>query len=173
MRGLRTKLHDLRCNFPILGTYDIIVLSETWLFPEIRDSELGLTGFQIFRLDRNSSTNAGSRGGGVLVAIRSNLKASLITTDINCIEQLFIILSYNSMRFLIGAVYLPPLSLANDFELHASCVEKLVDVYTPDNVLLCGDYNIPDVTWSFDDLGLITSNSTSTSAAIIADSFSF
>jgi len=113
MSGLRIKLNDLRCNFLIFNTYEIIVITETWLFPEIPNSEFGPICFQIFRLDRNSNTNPRSRGGGILIAISSNLNAPLITTDVNCIEQLFIVLSFDSSRFLIGAVYFPPFRILN------------------------------------------------------------
>ncbi|KAF0748232.1 DDE-1 domain-containing protein, partial [Aphis craccivora] len=44
VRGLRTKLHDVISNFPILN-YDIFILTETWLSSHIVDAELGFTGF--------------------------------------------------------------------------------------------------------------------------------
>lgn len=59
------------------------------------------------------------------------------------------------------------------YKLHTASVEKLKHDLTFNNVILCGYYNIPGVTWSFDDFDLIYSNITSPSAIIIADSFSF
>jgi len=49
VRGLRTKLHDVISNFPILN-YDIFLLTETWLSSDIVDAELGFTGFTAFVL---------------------------------------------------------------------------------------------------------------------------
>jgi len=84
VRGLRTKLNTLRCNFILFDSYDIIILTETWLTPNIDNAELGFVGYHIFRFDRNSHTSSSTRGGGVLIAIKSNLKASLILN--NCLN---------------------------------------------------------------------------------------
>jgi len=67
--GLRTKLHDVISNFPILN-YDIFILTETLLSSDIVDAELGFTGFTVFRADRNVYTSTCIRGGGVLIAVR-------------------------------------------------------------------------------------------------------
>lgn len=71
VRGLRTKSHDflsnvLKCN------YDIICLSETWLTPNFTDAEYFYHNYNVFRRDRGSGD---VRGGGVLIAVRSELCA--------------------------------------------------------------------------------------------------
>jgi len=124
-------------------------------------------------LDRNHNTNTGSRGGGVLIAVKSNFKATLIKTDVDCVEQIFILLTFKSVSVVIGTVYLPPQSSLQNYELHSICVEKLIFDINPNHVILCGDYNIPKTSWSFDDLGLKSSNTTSAPATIISDSFAF
>lgn len=119
VRGLKTKLNELRHNLSTFDTYEIIVLTETWLFADIDDSELGLSNFQLFRLDRNQNTSTGSRGGGVLIAVKSNFNATLIKTDVNCVEQIFIFLTFKSVRIVIETVYLPkPLSLIMSCTVH-------------------------------------------------------
>jgi len=71
VRGLRTKLEELRCGIQsITDTFDIIILVETWLCDGIMDAELGLENYRIFRQDRNANNSNYSRGGGVLVAVR-------------------------------------------------------------------------------------------------------
>lgn len=57
VRGLKTKLVSLRCSFPMFHFYDIIILTETWLTPDISDSELGFAGFQVIRLDINHNNS--------------------------------------------------------------------------------------------------------------------
>lgn len=42
------------------------------------ENEQHLCDFQLFKLDRNKNTNIYSRGGGVLIAVKSNIKATLI-----------------------------------------------------------------------------------------------
>lgn len=49
MRGLRTKLSELRCALMSASVnYDIIILVETWLNASIADAELGMENFKIF-----------------------------------------------------------------------------------------------------------------------------
>lgn len=106
VQGLKTKLNDLRHNLLTFDPYDIIVLNEIWHLPDILDSELGLNDFQLFRLDRIRNTNPGSRGGGVFIAVKTNLKSTLIKTDVNCIEQIFVQLTLKSVLIAIGTVYI-------------------------------------------------------------------
>jgi len=51
--------------------YDVIIITETFLIPDISDSELGFHGFQVIRLDRNPNNSSFLRGGGVLIAINN------------------------------------------------------------------------------------------------------
>jgi len=48
VRGLRSKLFNLRTNF-ILLSYDAYILTETWLSDDISNSELGFDGYLILR----------------------------------------------------------------------------------------------------------------------------
>jgi len=41
----------------------MLCISETWLSPDIKDNELSIDGYRIFRLDRNR------HGGGVVLVI--------------------------------------------------------------------------------------------------------
>jgi len=116
LRGLRTKLNALRCNFILFNSYDIIILTETWLTPDIVNAEIGFVGFHIFRFDRNSNSSSSTRGGGVLIAVKSNLNASLILKNCIHVEQVFIALTFLKTKFLIGAVYLPPNSSGDVYE---------------------------------------------------------
>ena len=68
-----TKLADFQNKISTFSTsYDILIITETWLKSEIEDAELGLESFYIFRKDRKLNTDI-SRGGGVLVVVRKNL----------------------------------------------------------------------------------------------------
>lgn len=60
-----TKLVSIRCSFRMFYFYDIIILAEIWLLLDISDSELGFSGFQLVRLDRNPKNSYFLRGGGI------------------------------------------------------------------------------------------------------------
>ena len=53
--------------------YDVIVISETWLIPSIRDAELTPSGWMLFRRDRHSSIDATGLGGGAIILIRKEV----------------------------------------------------------------------------------------------------
>jgi len=90
IRGVKTKLGNFRSSIPIFNYHDVIILTETWLSPDVHDSEFRLNGYQIFMVDRNPLNSTNSRGGGVLIAIKSTIKATLISTNINTLEQVYI-----------------------------------------------------------------------------------
>ncbi len=62
------KLDELN-NLASLSHIDIIGVTETWLHGEVKDHEVSLPGYVLFRQDRSSS----KRGGGVALFVKSNL----------------------------------------------------------------------------------------------------
>ena len=65
---------------------DIIVGTETWLKADIKNSELLLDEYDIYRRDRkgieiNDKEGRDPRGGGVLIAVKKSLTCELISTS--------------------------------------------------------------------------------------------
>ena len=54
----------------------IIGITEYWATPDIRDAELGMTGYVIFRKNR-----LGRRGGGVILYIKESIQADEIKLE--------------------------------------------------------------------------------------------
>lgn len=98
--------------------YDIVVLTVTWLSPDIEDAELGFVGFQVYRLDRNPNNSSFSRGGGVLIAMKISLKSHPVTLTVSNVERVFTSLSIIANNLLISSVYLKPLSPLPIVESH-------------------------------------------------------
>jgi len=67
-------------------------------------------------------------------------------------------------------ISLSPLSVV---ESHVASVKQLISSYKPQSVILCGDYNLTNVTWSSDELGLIATNDHNMVTTSIIDSFSY
>ena len=82
-------------------------------------------------------------------------------------KHIFIILYIHSFKVLLGAVYLAPNIQPLIYNSHASTVEHLISIYSPSSVLLCGDYNIPNVDWNHENLGLIATGLRSLTSLII------
>ena len=123
---------------------DCIFAVETWLKPHILNCELlpGLD-FTIYRRDRPSRT-----GGGVLLAVRNWIK-SLKRKDLEGnAEILACELRPDSRRKILAIVFYRPPDTNRDYlkELKKKLC-RASDAHF-DQVLLCGDFNLPNIDWS-------------------------
>lgn len=62
----------------------------------------------MYRFDRDVSTSNSLRGGGVLIAVNSNLKSDLISSISCLIDHLFVRIQACSLVNIIGVFYIPP-----------------------------------------------------------------
>ena len=124
--------------------FDFIVLTETWLFEDIRTSEFLHENYSAFRCDRNFERLGVSRGGGVLIAFKnsyscekldlSDLLASLFSFDILGIK---INLEHNYL--LIFVIYVPSTPSVDEFEILTDFFVKHFS--NESNVFIVGDFN--------------------------------
>lgn len=158
VRGLRTKLDILRCNYSLIN-FDYCIFSETWLTPDFNDTELSLIGYQIFRFDRNENTSRYSRGGGILIAVKNAYASKVLSVPINNIEQLFVLASFGKSKFILGGVYIPPSSVSDIYDNHIRSVEFLRDKYPKYKFIIVGDFNLPSACYDASNFGVKFSSS--------------
>ena len=125
---------------------DIVAVTETWLKPDICDSEiLPENQYTIYRRDRVD----GRRGGGVLLAVKSNVlsfrrcEIEPLRTEILVCE----LLPSNSKKLTICVCYRPL-----DFSNFNTALESLlVNLYKDGNdrsrLYLLGDFNYRNINW--------------------------
>ena len=129
------------CSFPI------IALTETWLDSSVFDNELFDETYNIFREDRNFTAVKKSRGGGVLIAIDSNIHAEKLNLrfgDFLTIQNIDIVatkLTINRQSCYIFVVYIPPEANSNAYETLFESISSL-DYVLNSNVLILGDFNL-------------------------------
>uniref|UniRef100_A0A2S2Q917 RNA-directed DNA polymerase from mobile element jockey n=1 Tax=Sipha flava TaxID=143950 RepID=A0A2S2Q917_9HEMI len=157
-RGLRTKLRLFKCNVAVFN-YIFICLTETWLTNSFQDTELGLHNYVVFRCDRSSQSSSFSRGGGVLVAIRNDVVHNLLPALINNVEYLFVKFYVNNTAYIVCSVYIPPNSPIPVYESFMSAVQYIINANPGSVFIFSGDFNLPDLSWSNDNFGLIYSSS--------------
>ena len=125
-------------SFVYVSNFQIIGLSETWLSNDILDTEILPTEYIIYRKDR------GSRGGGVMLAIKNCLPSCELQSPPNL--ELITVSIYLNRTITCCMVYVPPNATA---EYHAELVNYLATITSsPSPVLIFGDFNMPDVNWS-------------------------
>ena len=172
VRGMRTKLRDLLLSVSDCD-YDVIVFSETWLNQDIHDSELGMDGYNIYRKDRSELTSLKCWGGGVMIAVRGCYQSFLIINEQESVEHIFVSVCSGSEKMIVGAVYLPqPLSV-DTVQAHCSAIDSLLQRYPKHDLCLLGDYNLPNVNWINDDLGVRASRDNREVVKLLSDCFAY
>ena len=118
----------------------------------MRDSELNLPAYNIFRSDRSPLYK--SRGGGVLIAISKELKCEQIkVSDTSSIEidQIFIRILLPNSELVLGAFYVPPSSDLSCYEDHVNSLQECKLEFPNSNYIIIGDYNLPYSDWILKD----------------------
>lgn len=134
IRSLMSKMDLLRA-WLVYNKPQVITLSETWLSNNISDEEIKLDNYVLFRNDR------GSRGGGLLTYVSSNLTAELLSPNVKpqYFEGLFVkIIFHENKRIIIGNIYKPPSAPAESTDCILSTINSL-DCNTEKIIL--GDFN--------------------------------
>lgn len=111
--------------------FDVFAVSETWLNNSVSNRAIDIPGYTFCRSDRPS------RGGGVGIFVSKKLKFKSIfrTCVAELCESLFIELYFDSIKILLGVVYLPNGNLSGFEERHRNIFLKY------SNVIVCGDFN--------------------------------
>lgn len=115
-----------------------IVVSETWLKPNLPTVCYSLPGFILIRNDRTSVV-----GGGVCIYLKANIPFSVISQSsqpppANAGEHLFIEVTLSTTKILLGAYYSP-----NRNVNYFSSFDNLLSTYCPSysHSIIMGDFN--------------------------------
>lgn len=113
---------------------DVAVISESWLNPNIKDSDIAIVGYNVFRTDR------AKRGGGVAMFVKNNLNCSVrISTSLpGQFELLAVNINLGDYPIVIVGVYRPPSAVPEALQ---SLSEKCSSVSSCETVIL-GDFNL-------------------------------
>lgn len=118
---------------------DIVFGTESWLNPSISDSEVFPENFIVYRKDRLS------RGGGVFLLVRSDLRSSVLDVSHDAVEAVWCKVHLSHYFSLTaGVVYRPPSS--DVVPLHA--FGEVISEVSGQVMLVGGDFNLPDLHWS-------------------------
>ena len=114
---------------------DIVSIVESWLDWDVDDSEINISGCQIFRADRNCL------GGGVLVYIKNHLTGHLFQNHYPNLELLWLNICSGNYRLTLGTFYLPPVLRKKHFD-HLCNSSQQLDPTRFNNLVRLGDFNV-------------------------------
>ena len=138
--GLMNKINELNI---LIEQYNIkiICVTETHLNPEVKDSEVLLENFKIYRVDRKN----GQKGGGSCIFIHKSIDAELCS-NFNAPESVGLDLKINNHFLKIVCLYRSQnLENVEQYKL-LSQVENL-NINQSEDLLLFGDFNFNSVNW--------------------------
>jgi len=156
--GMNSNIFDYRLAC-LDCSYDVIALTESWLDDRTTSNQAFGSGYEVFRCDRCRRNSRKTTGGGVLVAVRRELKARLLQTDhgVN-VEQVWVAIKLVDHTLFFCVVYLPP-DRTRDLVLissHTDSVASVSSLASPrDEIVVLGDYNLPDLKWSVSSNGYL------------------
>lgn len=178
VRGLRTKLNDF-CMGVYDNCYDIICLTETWLNNGFFSSELSNDDYSIHRRDRNYASTNTTRGGGVIIMHKSNMKSLRLMqfeSSLDLVEDVWVKFELPDGNLYICTVYIT--SKTNNLPLLNAFIDKAMDnlsnINANDRMAIIGDFNASEIGWlkNFDG-SLYPTNINSEKAVSIANMISF
>lgn len=146
VRGLRTKSAEFFSNV-VSSCFPVIILTETWLCPEISSNSFFPPNYQVFRHDRDPSCGK-QRGGGVLVALHDSIKCKRrLDLELETESIWLEVLCSRGKRLLLCTYYIPPETNATDFKHALNSIENVVTSHSDHDFLITGDFNAPGITW--------------------------
>ncbi|KAJ3662754.1 hypothetical protein Zmor_007084 [Zophobas morio] len=123
-----------------------LLVSETWLDPDVPDALLLLDGF----ISLDNIASVGEVVVSVYVAdhILSKYSVSIINYNTENIESLFLQVTDKILTFVLGCIYGPPLLSIERRQIAFSALSKLAS--NNSTVFIFGDFDLPDINWSLE-----------------------
>lgn len=119
-----------------LQYYDLVILTETWLSPSIKNEDLLISNFgPPYRKDR-----IGRTGGGVAIYVKSEIPSRQLDVIDNIVEGLCIEISIRNHKFLLCGFYRPPNSGNDYWEAMEQSFDNLNNLRLKD-IFILGDFN--------------------------------
>lgn len=149
--GINSSLVDyaLACSD---GAYDLYAFTETWLNDNTCSRQLFDDSYTVHRNDRSPLNSTKRSGGGVLLAVRSDLKSRKLTPpDCSRVEQVWAAIPLCNKTLFTCVIYIPP-DRINDaciIQEHLQSLNWILDSMADnDDILIVGDFNLPCITWT-------------------------
>lgn len=124
--------------------FDIVAVAETWLNEGVRDAEVHIEGYTMYRSDRKEVNKV--RGGGLLLYVKNTIRSQ--PGEGGCLESneyLSCKISHEtSGELVVGVFYRAPNSGKEGEKVMFEAVARMSNR----SCLLLGDFNYPEIDWT-------------------------
>ncbi|KAL5274970.1 hypothetical protein ACFFRR_001149 [Megaselia abdita] len=79
MSGMKSKLDEFYLS-TLTSPYDLFIITEIWFNDTVLDNMITSSNYSIFRKDRNKQNSVFTRGGGVMIGVKSAVNIKIIDT---------------------------------------------------------------------------------------------
>jgi len=91
------------------------------------------------------------RGGGVSIAISKKISFEFLHISVVLgIEQVFLKLTYNNVKIIMGCIYIPPDFSVDMYTKHCEVIKSMYHNYPDYNFIITGDFNLNQFDWYID-----------------------
>ena len=140
----KSEIHDLiDANKP-----HVLALTEFGAASSVKDNELGIDGYTLYRGDH--SDGKGGLGKGVGMYVHNSLNHSACPYFDNIVfdcSTWSVIKLKDNKSLLLGAVYRSPNSNRENNQKLLMMLRKVASM-KPDYLMICGDFNLPMIDWT-------------------------
>jgi hypothetical protein len=161
-QSLFYKIDDLRALSAAINP-NFICITETWFTPDIENDLIQISGFRLFRNDRQDNPLETRRGGGTAIYASSKVKPSVIEIPQEYVRPIgveYSLIAFHepNISYLLCA-YVPPGLSAELFLLFRQHVTDILDYVlklSPNaNVFVCGDFNRYDFSFLSNEFNML------------------
>ena len=139
-RNVVNKIPELQ-NLVTTENLGIVCITETWLCNKVDSAVLGLSDFNVYRMDRS---NGNDPHGGVLLCVKPYLSPTLELNSTNHEVLLVKICTNNCSIKLVAAYRTPNMNPSENEDFVCFLSRSLSDV---NEFILLGDFNYPGINW--------------------------
>ena len=151
-----TKVAELQAHI-YKKEYDIVILNETWLTKNIHNNEIfSPNSYNVFREDRSLATHPADpndkfkfrkNGGGVLIAIKTDIEVNPKKLNIKCAAEILTIelTLHDKSKICISTLYRVGTLGQENFMTTQNYYQNLLKNKKNNRFFLVGDLNLPNV----------------------------
>lgn len=135
------------CDSLFASDFDIVAFCETWLSEDICSSEFIPDNYTVLRCDRDFAVAGRSRGGGVLIAVKTDFicERLVLANDYKLtfptLDLLACKVQMGSIVIIFVVLYIPNTPSCNELLVVLGLLEEICLGH--EHVFVCGDFNIP------------------------------